>query len=174
LRKLTELSDLLRHIYEFIEVRLKGKVALITGATSGIGKQIAQIFSQEGAKVGAASRKREKAITVAKEINEAEGEAFRIEMNVSDENQVETGVRSLVSRFGYIDILVANVGIHHISSVDSLDYSDWKKVIDVNLRGAFLTNRACLKEMLVSGGTVIYWLCSLSGSVSTQSSLCCS
>jgi 3-hydroxybutyrate dehydrogenase len=137
-------------------MRLKDKVALITGATSGIGKEIAKTFSQEGAKIGVASRELGRAIKVAEEINQTGGEAFGIEMDVSDEDQVKTGVRSVIGRFGHINILVASAGIQHISSVNDLNYGKWKEVIDVNLGGAFLTTRACLKEMLVSGGTIIY------------------
>jgi 3-hydroxybutyrate dehydrogenase len=139
-------------------MRLKNKVAIITGAASGIGKEIALVYAREGAKVVIADLNLNQAQQVADEIQFMKGQAMAIEMNVTDENQVIKGVDSVAQHFGGVDILVSNAGIQIIASISELSYADWKKMLAIHLDGAFLTTRACLKYMYASGngGSVIY------------------
>jgi 3-hydroxybutyrate dehydrogenase len=139
-------------------MRLKNKVALVTGAASGIGKEIAQIFAQEGAAVGIADLNLDQGQMVASELMEQGHRAHAIEMNVTDEAQVEQGVQSLIKAFGGVDILISNAGIQIIKPVDELSFADWKKMLAIHLDGAFLTTRACLKNMYArgTGGSIIY------------------
>lgn len=139
-------------------MRLKDKVAIITGAASGIGKEIALVYAKEGAKIAIADLNLDQANCVAEEIKSLGAEAMAVAMNVTDENQVNQGVDEVVKHFGGIDILVSNAGIQIIDAIDKLAYSDWKKLLSIHLDGAFLTTRAALKHMYASGkgGSVIY------------------
>lgn len=137
---------------------LKDKVAMVTGAASGIGKGIAESFAREGAKVAIADLNLEAANAVAAEIAKSGGEAMAVAMDVTNEAQVEAGVAAIVERFGGVDVLVSNAGVQHIAPIVDLAVSDWRKLLAIHLDGAFLTTRACLREMYGAGrgGTIIY------------------
>ncbi|WP_133127977.1 3-hydroxybutyrate dehydrogenase [Legionella nagasakiensis] len=139
-------------------MRLNDKVAIVTGAASGIGKEIALVYASAGAKVAIADLNLSQADEVASEIKSKGGQAMAVEMNVVDEAQVQEGVDAVAERFGSVDVLVSNAGIQIIQSVDKLPYADWKKLLSIHLDGAFLTTRACLKHMYASGrgGSIIY------------------
>lgn len=139
-------------------MHLKNKVAIITGAASGIGREIAEVYAKEGAKVVIADLDLARAQTVALELKKEYGDAMGIAMDVSDEQKVEDGVAKVISAYGEIDILVSNAGIQHIESIDKLLFSDWKKMLGIHLDGAFLTTRACIKNMYKhgKGGCIIY------------------
>lgn len=136
-------------------MRLKDKVAIVTGGASGIGKEIARVFAQEGASVAIADLNLEQAQQAA---NELKTKAMAVAMNVADEEQVNKGVDRVVNQFGGVDILVSNAGIQIIAPVDKLAFADWKKLLAIQLDGAFLTSRACLKYMYTAGkgGSIIY------------------
>lgn len=136
-------------------MKLKDKVAIVTGAASGIGRCIAELYIREGAKVGIADMNLDQAQATAKELGE---NAMAVQMNVTDEQQVETGVAEVVSKFGGVDILVSNAGVQIISPIDQLAFNDWKKLLSIHLDGAFLTTKACLKYMYQNnkGGSIIY------------------
>ncbi len=138
--------------------RLEDKVAIVTGAASGIGKEIAHAFVQEGAKVAIADLNLDGAKAAAAEIVKAGGAAIGVAMDVTDETQVEAGVAEVVRQFGGIDVLVSNAGIQHIDPVVDLSLANWRKLLAIHLDGAFLTTRACLRHMYSGGrgGTVIY------------------
>ncbi|OGT29662.1 MAG: 3-hydroxybutyrate dehydrogenase [Gammaproteobacteria bacterium RIFCSPHIGHO2_12_FULL_35_23] len=138
--------------------KLKNKVALITGAASGIGKAIAELYAQEGAKVVIADLNIQQAEISAKNIKASGGEALAVSMNVTDEQQVNQSVQQAIQTYGGIDILVSNAGIQIISPIDELSYADWKKMLAIHLDGAFLTTRVCLKDMYKrgKGGSIIY------------------
>lgn len=137
---------------------LKDKVAIITGAASGIGKAIAKKYAREGAKVVIADLNLEQAKLAATEIVSENGQAMGIQMDVTDENNVDAGVQQVIKAYGAIDILVSNAGIQHIDPIDKLPFAAWKKLLAIQLDGAFLTTRACLRSMYQSGkgGSIIY------------------
>ena len=139
-------------------MRLNNKIAIITGAASGIGKRIAEVFASEGAKVVIADLNLTQANAAAKEIQSKNGQAMGIKMDVTQETDVDNGISQVIETYGNVDILVSNAGIQHIDPIDKLSFADWKKLLAIQLDGAFLTTRACLRSMYASGrgGSVIY------------------
>jgi len=136
---------------------LTGKVALVTGAASGLGKQIAVSFAQAGAGVAIADLNLERAENVAA-VREAGHKAVAIQMDVTDEVAVTAGVDDVVSHFGAIDILVSNAGIQIVNAIENFSFADWRKMQAIHVDGAFLTTKAVLKYMYRDdrGGVVIY------------------
>ena len=141
-------------------MKLQNKVAIVTGAASGIGKEIALTYAREGAKVAIADLNLDAANATAQEIDALYGigTAMGVAMDVSNEAQVDTGVDAVVARFGRLDILVSNAGIQTVAPVDQFDFAKWKQLLAIHLDGAFLTTRASLRHMyrLGNGGTIIY------------------
>jgi len=137
---------------------LKDKVAIVTGAASGIGKEIARQFLAEGVKVAIADINIEAAQAAAAEFDPGGAATFGVAMDVTDEAQVDAGVEAVAGRFGGVDILVSNAGIQIVAPVEEFKFSDWKKMLAIHLDGAFLTTRACLRHMHSQGrgGTIIY------------------
>jgi 3-hydroxybutyrate dehydrogenase len=137
---------------------LKNKTAFVTGAASGIGKVIAQRFAQEGAKVVIADLDLNKAEITAKELQKNNYNAMAVGMDVTSEEQVELGIKKAISSYGGIDILVSNAGTQFISPIEDLPLHEWQKLLALHLDGAFLTTRACLKDMYKrgKGGSIIY------------------
>ena len=137
-------------------MRFLGKVAVITGAASGIGKEIARAFRREGAKVVIADLDGAGANAAAEELGSED--AIGIAMDVTSEPDVEAGMAKAVSAFGRIDVLVSNAGIQIVGSVEDFDFAKWKRMLAIHLDGAFLTTRAALKQMYKqpSGGSIIY------------------
>jgi 3-hydroxybutyrate dehydrogenase len=139
-------------------MRLKDKVAIVTGAASGIGKEIAMTYAREGAKVAIADLDKGAADATAGEIKTAGGEAIGIAMDVTNEQAVNDGVAAVVAAYGGVDVLVSNAGIQIVHPLEDFSYGDWKKMLAIHVDGAFLTTRACLPHMYASGrgGSVIY------------------
>ena len=139
-------------------MQLKDKVALITGAASGIGKEMAVEYAKQGAKVVIADLALDAASKTADEIAQAGGQAFAVAMDVSSEEQVDKGVADAVAHFGGIDILISNAGIQIISPVVDYPFEQWKKMLAIHMDGAFLTTRACMRAMIQGGrgGAIIY------------------
>ncbi|HEX2531331.1 MAG TPA: SDR family NAD(P)-dependent oxidoreductase, partial [Burkholderiaceae bacterium] len=137
---------------------LKDKVAIVTGAASGIGKEIAFEYAREGARVAIADLALDAATAAADEIKKEGHSAMAVAMDVTSEEQVERGVADTVAAFGNIDILVSNAGIQIISPVVELTREQWKKMLAIHLDGAFYTTRACMRQMMKSGkgGSIIY------------------
>jgi 3-hydroxybutyrate dehydrogenase len=137
---------------------MQGKVAVVTGAASGIGKEIARTYFDHGAKVVIADLNLEAAQAVAREFDPSGERALAVAMDVTNEEQVDAGIDQVADKFGGVDVLVSNAGIQIVAPVDEFKYSDWKKMLAIHLDGAFLTTRACLKRMYAQGrgGTVIY------------------
>ena len=139
-------------------MKLMDKSAIITGAASGIGRAIAELFAREGARVAVADLNKSAADAAAAEIVGQGGEAVGIAMDVCNEEAVDAGVAATVAAFGGVDILVSNAGIQIVHPVEKFSFADWKKMLAIHLDGAFLTTRACLPHMYASGrgGSVIY------------------
>jgi 3-hydroxybutyrate dehydrogenase len=139
-------------------MKLQDKTAIITGAASGIGKAIAALYAREGAKVAIADVNLDAANAVAAEIRATGARALGIAMDVSSEEQVNAGVAAVVAAFDGVDILVSNAGIQIVHPIEEFPYAEWKKMIAIQLDGAFLTTKACLPHMYGSGrgGSVIY------------------
>lgn len=137
---------------------LNGKTAFITGAASGIGREIANLYVRQGANVVIADLNLDAARQAADEIAAAGGQALGVGVDVSDEAQVDAAVRASAEHFGRIDILVSNAGIQIVHPVQDFSYADWRKMISIHLDGAFLTTRACMKYMIAGGkgGSIIY------------------
>ena len=137
---------------------LDGKVALITGAASGIGKAIAELYAKNGAAVAICDINQQAADAVAAEINAANGKAIGVAMDVTDEAAVDAGTDKVVAAFGHLDILISNAGVQIINPIDQFSYADWKKMLAIHLDGGFLTTRAALRHMYRGdrGGIVIY------------------
>jgi 3-hydroxybutyrate dehydrogenase len=139
-------------------MNMQNKVAVVTGAASGIGKEIAKIYFDKGAKVAIADLNLDAAQAVAREFDPSGERAIAVAMDVTNEEQVDAGIAQVADKFGGIDVLVSNAGIQIVAPVDEFKFSDWKKMLAIHLDGAFLTTRACLKRMYAQGrgGTVIY------------------
>ena len=139
-------------------MNMQDKVAVVTGAASGIGKEIAKTYFDHGAKVAIADLNLEAAQAVAREFDPSGERVLAVAMDVTNEEQVDAGIDQVAGRFGGIDVLVSNAGIQIVAPVDQFKFSDWKKMLAIHLDGAFLTTRACLKRMYAQGrgGTVIY------------------
>jgi 3-hydroxybutyrate dehydrogenase len=137
---------------------VKNKVALVTGAASGIGKRIAEVLADNGAHIAIADINQAAADAAAAEIRTRGVKASAVLMDVTNEEQVEAGVAKTVKDLGGVDILVSNAGIQIVYPIEEFPFADWKKLLAIHLDGAFLTTRACLKRMYAAGkgGSVIY------------------
>lgn len=137
--------------------RFQDKVAIITGAASGIGREIAHALAREGAKVVVADLKKDAAEAAVADIVASGGIATGLAMDVSNEAEVNAAVGAAHAAFGRIDILVSNAGIQIVHPVESFPFNEWKKMLAVHLDGAFLTTKACLKHMYAAKcGSIIY------------------
>ncbi|MGN2392106.1 3-hydroxybutyrate dehydrogenase [Pelomicrobium sp. G1] len=136
-------------------MKLKDKVALVTGAASGLGKAIATIFLREGARVAVADLNLKQAQAVAAELGP---NALAVGMDVTNEAHVEEGFAKTVERFGGLDIAVSNAGIQHLDRIVDLSYENWRKVVAVHLDAAFLVTRAAMRRMIRQerGGVLLY------------------
>ena len=137
--------------------RFNGKVAIITGAASGIGKEIAIRFAAEGGTPVIADLNLDAAGATASEIKASGADAFAVAMNVTDEDAVNKGVEDVMAKYGRIDVLVSNAGIQIVKPIVDFPFADWKKLLSIHLDGAFLTTKACLKHMYAAkSGSVVY------------------
>lgn len=137
---------------------LNGKVAVVTGAASGIGKEIALTLSRAGAAVAIADLNQAGADAVAREIEQAGGKAMGVAMDVTNEDAVNQGIDRVAATYGGIDILISNAGIQIVNPIENFAFADWKKMQAIHVDGAFLTTKAALKHMYKDdrGGVVIY------------------
>jgi NAD(P)-dependent dehydrogenase (short-subunit alcohol dehydrogenase family) len=128
-------------------MRLKDKVAIITGAASGIGREIAMVFAREGAKVAIADLDQQAADIVARRIDPASKRAIGVAMDVANEQEVEDGTARVVKTLGSLDILISNAGIQIVTPIVDFEFAKWKRLLSIHLDGAFLTTRAALRQM---------------------------
>jgi NAD(P)-dependent dehydrogenase (short-subunit alcohol dehydrogenase family) len=144
--------------------QLEGKVAIVTGAGSGIGKGIARTFAREGAKLVIASRTRQALEDTAAELRSQGATVLVVPTDVTDEGQVAALFERTMAEFGQLDILVNNSGAFDGGPIDELSLESWMKVINVNLTGPFLCSREAMKIMKRQGGGRIINI----GSISAQ------
>jgi dihydroanticapsin dehydrogenase len=148
--------------------RLAGKVSLITGGGTGIGRGTALAFAREGAKVAVAGRRMDKLQEVVSEIKAAGGEAIAVACDVSRAVDAQNAIRKTVEAFGKLDVLVNNAGVLSVSTIEEIPEDEWDRLIDANLKGPFLMCRAALPEFRKAGGGAIVNVGSVLGLVAMK------
>lgn len=143
--------------------RLEGKVAIVTGSSSGIGKAIALRFGEEGAKVVVAARRLHLCEQVVARIQAKGGEAYAIQTDISDEGQVHAMIQRTLTQYGQLDILVNNAGIFGGGRLEDTDTKTFDEVMATNLRGTFLCCRAGFQQMKQQKGGLIMNMSSVAG-----------
>jgi len=133
-------------------MRLKDKVAIVTGTGAGIGKAVAEMFAQEGARVVAASRREINGRPVVEGIVAKGGDAVFVRCDVSVEEDVRRTVAIAVETYGRVDVLVNNAGVNFVKNFEDVEAEDWDRVVNTDLRGTYLFCRYCILEMLKTGG----------------------
>jgi 3-oxoacyl-[acyl-carrier protein] reductase len=127
---------------------LKDKVAVVSGASQGIGRETALALAEAGAKVVVAARNEEKLVTLAGAIGDAGGEAFALKMDVADAEQVKAGFKQVIEKFGRLDILVNNAAVTRDGLAMRMKKDDWDAVLQTNLTGAHLCTQQALPTMM--------------------------
>ena len=148
--------------------RLSGKVALITGGGTGIGRACALLFAHEGARLAVAGRRKPPLDAVVQEIIAAGGKALAVVCDVTDRASVEAAIAAATRHFGRLDILVNNAGAVVVATVEQTSDKDWGQVLAVNLTGTFLVSRAALPALRKSGGGSIVNIGSILGLISRK------
>ncbi len=148
--------------------RLCGKVALITGGGTGIGRAITLAFAREGASVAVAGRRLEKLREVISEVQKQGGAGLAMECDVTRARDAERAVKGTVERFGRLNVLVNNAGTLHVSTVEGISEEEWDRVMAVNVKGPFLMSRAVLPEFRRCGGGAIVNIGSVLGLVAMK------
>ena len=137
-------------------MRLSEKVALVTGAGSGIGRASAALFAREGARVGVLGHKPDELEDTVATIVDAGGDAAALVADVSDPIQMGDAVADLVGRWGRLDVVMANAGINGVwAPIDEIEPEEWDRTLNVNLKGTFLTMKYATPHLKVRGGSVI-------------------
>jgi len=145
-------------------MELQGKVALVTGAGSGIGRAAAVRLAREGAAVGVLSHTEKEIVAAAREIGDAGGTAIPLTADVADSAAMERAVGELVKRFGRLDVVFANAGINGVwAPIDELTPEEWDRTINTNLRGTFLTLHHTVPHLKRAGGGSIVITSSING-----------
>ena len=130
------------------KMRLKGKVALVTGASSGIGKAIAGLFAKEGAEVILAAKDTRKLKAVQKEIQKEGGRAFSVSMDITKRNQVYNSIKTIIKKYGRVDILVNNAGIARWDPIENVSDRDFDEHMLVNVTGYYNCIKAVVPYMV--------------------------
>src|SRR6266480_5091820 len=150
--------------------RLDSKIALVTGAGSGIGREIALLYAQQGAQVIVADIQEAAAAAVVAEISERNGLARSLPLNIADEGQVRVAMQGVVEQYGRLDILVNNAGVSHVGNVLETSAEDWDRVMAVNARGVFLCSKYALAQMLRQNpaGGILVNIASVAGMIAVD------
>ena len=150
--------------------RLDSKIALVTGAGSGIGREIALLYAQQGAQVIVADIQEDAAAAVVAEISERNGLARSLPLNVADEGQVRVAMQGVVEQYGRLDILVNNAGVSHVGNVLETSAEDWDRVMAVNARGVFLCAKYAVAQMLRQNpaGGILVNIASVAGMIAVD------
>lgn len=136
--------------------KLDGKVAIVTGGTSGIGKACAQIFAENGAKIAIVGRNKESGMTIENELLRNGYDAFFVECDVSNEESVILMVKKVVEKYNQIDILFNNAGVMLPSmEIERMPVEDWRTTFDINITGMFLVTRYVKPHLLDSKGVIL-------------------
>lgn len=143
-------------------MKLNGKIAIVTGATAGIGKAIAKELAAEGAKVVCMGRNLERGAAIVQEIKENGGDAIFVPADMTQEETLDVLVQSTLDHYGKIDILVNNAGIAYLSPLEQHDQDVWDKVVNINLRGLYLLTKQCMPHLLETKGNIVN-IASISG-----------
>ena len=151
-------------------MRLKGKVALITGGARGQGAAEARLFAKEGARVVIADILDDAGTKVAAEIGESGGDAAYVHLDVTSEDEWREAVAETVARYGRLDVLVNNAGIWRGGTVEETSVEEWDLIMDVNARGVFLGTKVAIAEMRKAGGGSIINISSTAGLVGSPRS----
>ncbi len=151
-------------------MRLRGKVALISGGARGVGATTARLFAREGASVVIGDVLEQQGREVASEIAATGADAVFVSLDVTSEAEWGRAVSEAVSRFGKLDVLVNNAGVYLRGYVDETAPGDWDRVMEVNAKGAFLGTRAAISAMRESGGGSIVNIASFNSLVGTTTS----
>jgi NADP-dependent 3-hydroxy acid dehydrogenase YdfG len=128
--------------------KLTGTVALVTGASSGIGEATARALAEQGATVAAVARRRDRLDGLVNVINANGGTALAIDADITDRDQAEQAVATVLERFGRLDILINNAGLMLLGTVADQDVDDWERMIDVNQKGLLYLTKAALPHLL--------------------------
>jgi NADP-dependent 3-hydroxy acid dehydrogenase YdfG len=147
--------------------RLDGKVAIITGASSGIGEATALALAAEGAKVVLAARRVERLEQLEKQITSGGGQALSISTDVAEEAQVNEMVQQAKEHFGSVDILVNNAGVMLTGPVEGANTSDWRRMIDIDLLGLMYATHAVIPVMKAQGSGHVVNIASVSGRITS-------
>lgn len=151
--------------------RVSGKIAIVTGAASGIGRGIALLLAKEGAKIVATDINEDQGIAVSKEITKQGGEAIFRKHDVASESDWKEIVRTTIDSFGRLDVLVNCAGIHIGTSVEDTTFEDWRRVMSINLDGTFLGTKYAAIAMKESGGGSIINISSTGGLIGTPNAV---
>jgi NAD(P)-dependent dehydrogenase (short-subunit alcohol dehydrogenase family) len=143
---------------------LQGKVALVTGAGSGIGRAAAVLFAREGARVGVLSRTEDEIQATVHEIEQSGGQAIPLPADISDALQTQRAVEELIGAYGKLDVVFANAGINGVwAPIDELQPEEWDATINTNLRGTYLTIHYSVPHLKKAGGGSIVITASING-----------
>lgn len=144
-------------------MNIKGKVALITGASSGIGAATARKLAAEGVIVGLAARRMDRLETLVAEIAAAGGNAVTLETDVTAPASCKAAAEALIAQFGRIDVLVNNAGLMPLSDIDNLKVDEWQRMVDVNISGVLNATASVLPQMIAQHSGHIFNMSSIAG-----------
>jgi NAD(P)-dependent dehydrogenase (short-subunit alcohol dehydrogenase family) len=136
--------------------RLKGKVALVTGGSSGIGEATARLFIREGAKVGALARTVDELQRAVNRMTKHGGNAIALTADISKPDEMQEAIEKLMGTWGRLDVVFANAGINGVwAPIDELSPEEWRRTIDINLNGTFYTLKYAIPYLKKQGGSII-------------------